>query len=177
MESSGTQRQVNADFFTASYRVVGKVMIPSSGLIGLLNDTLSASVDIVDAHLARAHMPTKLVGSYEITRLVKHQIVAVCLARREDMGPAAVVRGGFTNLQQYPCLLTTADYELTGTLEMPGRFDFSAMVVEGARDFSPAYDVTLTGILVPSLKVESPAVLFNKRHIHMAALQGQKRES
>ncbi len=177
MEPSGTQRQVNADFFTSSYRVVGKVMIPNSGLIGLLNDTLSASIDIVDAHLARSHMPTKLVGSYEIVRLVKHQIIAVCLARREDMGPAAVVRGGFTNMQQYPTLLTTADYEISGALEMPGRFDFSSLVVEGARDFSPAYDVTLTGILIPALKVESPAMLFNKRHVHMAALQNQKRES
>ncbi len=177
MEPSGTQRLVNADFFTSSYRVVGKVMVPNSGLVGLLNDAMSSTIEVLDAHLAHSHMPTKLVDNYELVRLVKIQIVAVCLARREDLGPLAVVRGGFTNVQQYPCRLTTHVYELDGTLEMPGRFDFSSMVVEGARDFSAAYDVTLTGILTPALKVQSPAVLFNRRHIDMAALKSHSKGS
>ena len=87
MEPSGTQRLVNADFFTSSYRVVGKVMIPSSGLYALLNDAMSSAIEVLDVHLAHAHMPTKLVDNYEMVRLVKNQIVVVCVARREDLGP------------------------------------------------------------------------------------------
>ncbi len=57
-------------------------------------------MEVVDAKLAPIHMPTKLVGEYEIIDVVKTNLFAVCLTRREDVGPQALARGGYQNLGQ-----------------------------------------------------------------------------
>jgi hypothetical protein len=125
-------------------------------------------MEVLDAKLARVHMPTKLVGEeYQMVDLVKSNVFAICLARREDTGPQALARGGYQNLIKYHLRLTTQVYELEGTLEWAGRFDFATVMVEGVRDFVPLYDATLTAILIPQLRIESPALLFNRRQVDL----------
>jgi hypothetical protein len=173
---SVTHRVVSADFFTPSYRIVGKVMVPNTGLMGLINDTTNSFMEILDARLARAHMPSKLVDHYEVVRVVKSQIFAVALTRREDLGPQALARGGYVRLNEYPVRITTPVYELMGNLEWAGRFEFSTIMIEGSREFVPIYSAMITAILIPSLKVESQAVLFNRRQVDLLALNSQRIE-
>lgn len=173
-EPTTTHRLISVDFLTPSYRVVGKVMTPHTGVIGLLNDTTTSFMEVLDAKLARLHMPTKLVGEYKVIDLVKTNVFAVCLTRREDIGPQALARGGYQNLAKYPLRVTTQVYELEGTLEWAGRFDFATVMVEGIRDFVPLYDTTLTAILIPALRIESPAALFNRRMVDLLALISDK---
>lgn len=169
-EGISTYRNIAADFLTPSYRLVGQMMVPTSGLIGTLNDTNTSFMEVLEAKLARVHMATKLVGEYKVVDLVKRNVFAVCLTRREDVGPQALARGGYQNLLKYEIRVTTPVYELTGTLEWAGRFDFASVMVEGTREFIPLYDATLTAILIPQLKIESPAVLFNRTHVDLLAL-------
>jgi hypothetical protein len=173
---SATHRVISADFFTQSYRIVGKTMVPNTGILGLVNDPTTAFMEILDARLARAHMPSKLVDHYEIVRIVKSQIFAIAMARREDLGPQALARGGYVRLTEYPMRINTPVYELDGVLEWAGRFDFSTIMVEGTRDFVPIYDATLTAILIPALKVDSPAILFNRTKVDLLALKNQRLE-
>jgi hypothetical protein len=37
-------------------------MVPRTGLMGLMNDVTTHFMEVLDAKLARLHMPTKLVG-------------------------------------------------------------------------------------------------------------------
>jgi hypothetical protein len=173
---SVTHRVVSADFFTPSYRIVGKVMVPNTGLMGLINDSTNSFMEILDARLARAHMPSKLVDHYEVVRVVKSQIFAIALTRREDLGPQALARGGYVRLTEYPVRITTPVYELMGSLEWAGRFEFSTIMIEGSREFVPIYNAMITAILIPSLKVESQAVLFNRRQVDLLALNSQRIE-
>lgn len=175
-EASTSQRAIPADFYTPSYRIVGKVLVPNTGLMGLVNDQLTSFMEIVDARLARVHMPSKLVDHYEVVRIVKSQIFAIALTRREDIGPQALARGGYVRLNQYPVRIATPVYELRGTLEWAGRFDFSTIMIEGTRDFVPIYNSALTAVLIPALKVESPALLFNRRQVDLLALDSQRIE-
>jgi hypothetical protein len=174
--TSSTQRQIAADFLTPGYRIVGHIMVPRTGLMGLMNDLTTNFMEVLDAKLARLHMPTKLVGEYELIDLVKPNIFAVCLPRREDMGPQALARGGYQNLVKYPIRVITQVYELEGTLEWAGRFDFSTVMVQGTRDFVPLFDTTLTAILIPSLRIESPVVLFNRKQVDILALLSDRKE-
>jgi hypothetical protein len=169
-----TQRAIPADFYTPSYRIVGKVLVPNTGLMGLVNDQMTSFMEIVDARLARVHMPSKLVDHYEVVRIVKAQIFAIALTRREDIGPQALARGGYVRLSEYPVRIATPVYELQGTLEWAGRFDFSSIMVEGSREFVPLYESALTAVLITALKVESPAVLFNRRQVDLLALNNQR---
>jgi hypothetical protein len=173
---SGTQRLINADFLTSSYRVVGKIMVPNTGLMGLMNDGTNSFMEVLDARLARLHMPTKLVDHFEVIRLVKSQVIAVCVSRREDIGPQALARGGYVRLAEYPIRVVTQVYELNGILEWAGRFDFSTVMLEGTREFVPLYSTLTTAILIPAFKIESEAMLFNRSQVDLLALKTQKIE-
>jgi hypothetical protein len=175
-ESSVTQRLIGADFLTQSYRLVGKVQVTNTGLMGMLNDPNTSFMEVLDVKLARLHMPTKLVEHYDVIRLVKASVFAMCVTRREDLGPQALTRGGYERTAEYPVRVTTPVYELDGTLEWAGRFDFSAIMVEGSRDFVPLYNAALTAILMPALKIESPALLFNRRHVDLLGLKTHRKQ-
>jgi hypothetical protein len=176
IEPNTTHRLIAGDFLTPGYRVVGRIMVPNSGVTGLMNDSTNSFMEVLEAKLARLHMPTKLVGEYNMLDLVKPNIFAVCLTRREDVGPQGLARGGYKKLTSYSVRVTTPVYELDGTLEWAGRFDFATIMVEGIRDFVPLYDARLTAILIPQLRIESPAILFNRRHVDLLALASEKKE-
>ena len=174
-DSSGTHRSLSADFLTLSYRVVGKILTPSAGIIGMMNDSTTSYMEVLDAKLARIHMPTKLIGEYDMIDIVKTNLFAVVLNRREDVGPQAVVRGGYQNMIKYTIRVTTQVYEVEGTLEWSGRFNFATAMIEGIRDFVPLYNATITAILIPQLRIESPAILFNRRQVDLLALISEKK--
>src|SRR5215207_10082548 len=172
--SPRTYRFLPADVYTSGYRVVGNVMVSTNGIMGIMNDINKSHLEIHDARLARIHMPTKLVDHFEIVRLIKSQVFAVCVARREDLGPTGIQRGGYSNLVDLPVRLATQVYELEGKLQVSGRFDFAVMIADKTRSFIAIYDAVLTAILLPNLKVESPAILFNREKVDLLALLGQR---
>jgi hypothetical protein len=167
--TSRTNRFLPADILTAGYRVVGKISVTNHGAMSMLNDHTRSSVEVSDAHMARLYMPTKLVDHFDLVRMMKQQIHTVCLARREDLGPQAIVRGGFTNLVEYGVRVTTPMFEVEGIMELPGRFDFTSLMTDGTRDFLPMYKATLTGILIPNLRVESAGILVNRKVVDIVA--------
>ncbi|HUI88350.1 MAG TPA: hypothetical protein VLX61_06450 [Anaerolineales bacterium] len=172
--SPRTYRFLPADILTSGYRVVGKIMVTNTGTMGMVNDSTRSAMEIHDARLARLHMPTKLVDHFELVRMMKAQVYAICMARREDLGPQALVRGGYASIVEYPARITTQMFEIEGTLELPGRFDFTTLMSEGTRDFIPIFNATLTAILLPNLRVESAGVLINRRQIDLIALLNQR---
>ena len=175
--SPRTYRFLPADILTSGYRLVGKVMAGTTGVLGMLNDSTHSTLEVHDARMARLHMPTKLVDHFEVVRMNKSRVHALCMARREDLGPQALVRGGYTNITDYPARITTQVFEIEGVLEISGRFDFTALMAEGSREFIPIFNATLTAILLPTLRVETPAMLINRRQVDMIALLGQRAKS
>jgi hypothetical protein len=174
--SNVTHRMLDANFFTLSYRIMGKILVPNTGVVGMMNDPTTSFMEVLDAKLARINLPAKPVSEYVMVDVVKTNVFAVCLSRREDLGPAGLARGGFQKNIEYSIRITNQVYELEGMLEWAGRFDFATIMVEGVRDFVPLYDATLTGILVPQLRVHSQAMLFNRRHVDLLGLVSEKKE-
>lgn len=172
--SPRTHRFVPVDIFTSGYRVVGKITVMTHGAMGIMNDPTHSSLEIHDARMARLHMPTKLVDHFDMVRMMKRQLHAVCMQRREDLGPLAIVRGGYTSVTEYAVRLTTSMFEVEGIMELPGRFDFTALITEGSREFLPIFNATLTAILIPNLRVESAGMLVNRRMVDIMALLSQR---
>ncbi|MGB8983853.1 MAG: hypothetical protein WCC12_18430 [Anaerolineales bacterium] len=172
--SPRTYRFLPADVYTSSYRVVGKVMVSTNGIMGALNDITKTHLEIHDARMARIHMPTKLVDHFEVVRLVKTGVFAICAARREDLGPTGTQRGGYTNITAMPVRLTTQVYEVEGKIEVAGRFDFAVMITDKTRNFIPVYEATLAAILISNLKAESPGILLNREKVDILALLNQR---
>lgn len=172
--SPRTYRFLPADVYTSGYRVVGKVMVSTNGIMGVLNDINKSHLELHDARMARIHMPTKLVDHFEVVRLVKTQVFVICAARREDLGPSGIQRGGYSNISAIPARFTTQVYEIEGKIEVAGRFDFASLIADKTRNFIPMYEATLTAILIPNIKAESPGVLINREKVDILALLNQR---
>lgn len=168
--SPRTNRFINSDIFTSGYRVVGKIAVTSHGAMGMMNDPTHSALDVNDARMARLLMPTKLVDHFEVVRMMKKQIHVMSLSRREDLGPQAIVRSGYMNVVEYNIRVTTQMFEIEGVMELPGRFDFAALVNDGSREFIPVFKATLTGILIPNLRIEGAGMLVNRRMVDIMAL-------
>ncbi len=169
MARANTQRFVSGDIYTRSYRIVGQILVGGMGLIGLLNDPVTSFMELHDVSLAHMHMPKKLVDEFDLLRVTKDQVVAICLKRPEDIGPKALVRGGFERITEFPIQVVTQVYEIEGTMEWSGRFDFSVIMVEGTREFIPLYNAHLKAVLIPKMRIETDAMLFNRRHVDALA--------
>lgn len=172
--SPRTYRFMPADVYTSGYRVVGKVMVSTNGIMGVLNDITKSHIELHDARMARIHMPTKLVDHFEVIRLVKSQIFILCAARREDLGPSQMQRGGYSSVSAMPVRLTTQAYEVEGKIEVAGRFDFAVMIADKARNFIPVYEAVMSAILIPNLRAESPGILVNREKVDILALLNQR---
>ena len=164
---------VSVDILTASYRICGAIEVTSTGLTGVLNDTTSGFMELREVTMARIHMPDKLVREIPSLLLVKDQIHMACLERRQDIGPQALARGGFAHIQNYQVEITNPVYEYQGVLEWAGRFDFSAVMAEGTRDFVPLYDARVRAVMLPNVKIKSPGLLFNRKQVDTLSISIQ----
>lgn len=161
---SSTTRFILANFFTPSYRILGRVEVGSSGLIGLLNDPNSSSIEVSQVNLARLAEPRTITDKPPMIRLVKKGILLVGVSRESDAGPGMVARAGYGRVDRHPVRAISGTFELRGKVEWSGRFDLSMMLVEGG-DFVTMYDAVLRAIEYPDLNMKSPAVLVNRRKL------------
>ena len=165
LNRSQTVRLVQVDILLPAYRVVGQVKVTGTGLVGLLNDPTTSFLEVLNATTARIHMPSKAAGTHKLIRLVRDQVFVVGVPKRNLLGPLSLQRGGYTQIVPYPVFLTTPVYEVRGTLEWAGRFDFAAVMVEGSRDFVPLLDATVHAIVLPNFQMNAAALLFNRRQV------------
>lgn len=161
---SSTTRFILANFFTPSYRILGRVEIGSAGLIGLLNDPNSSSIEVTQASLARLRDPRAIVDKPSLVRLVKKGILVVGVSRETEVGPSMMARAGYGRVDRHPIRAVSSKFELSGHVEWSGRFDLSTVILEGG-DFIAMYDVVLRAIDYQDLNLKSPAVVVNRRKL------------
>jgi hypothetical protein len=165
MVQGATTRFIPADFLTSSHYVFGQVKATNRGLYSILGDTNTSFMEVYDASLARVQTTDSIINYTPMMWVVKNQIVAVCLNKREYIGPITLARGGYTQIYEYPIQITTTVYELHGIVEWPGRFEFSALMAEGTNTFIVMRNAILVSTLFPKLRIERPAMLFNRRYL------------
>jgi hypothetical protein len=160
-----TKRIIPVHILTASYRIAGTAKVSNSGLNGLLTDTTSEFMTIMDASLARIRDPDFLVHKLTEIRLVKAQIHSASVKRRQDIGPKGITRPGYEHVNVFDIAITDAIYEYEGILEWPGRFDFTALMSGGTWEYLPIFEGTVRSIVYPELLIRSDAMLVNRKHI------------
>lgn len=164
-------RQIIVDVLTQSYRIVGKLLVSHTGVIGVLNDDTKSVVEVHEASLARLNSPKKLAERFKVIRVIKRRIFAVSLSRRDDVGSVAWTRGGYGTQRSYPLNLISPVFEMDGVFEWSERFDLHAVMVEGTRNFMPLYDVNVRTVLFEQFRMETPALLFNRTLVDALALR------
>jgi hypothetical protein len=159
---AATTRFIPADFLTSSHYVFGQVKATSRGMYNTLGDPTTDVLEVFDASLARVQAPNSVINYSPMMWVIKKQVVAVCLNKREYMGPISIARGGYTRVYEYPVQITTTVYELSGVVEWPGRFEFKALMSDSGNPFIILYNSLLISTLYPDLRIERPAMLFNR---------------
>jgi hypothetical protein len=170
MVSPITNRLVPAEILTSSHYIFGQIRVIQSGLLGMLTDTTNSHLEINDASIAPIHKPSSVMNYTPQLYLVRSEVVAVCLSKREYMGLQGVMKGGFQRLFPYAVQISTRTYDITGTIEVSGRFEFSALLTEGTSNFFIVYDATLIAPLYPELKIESPVSIVNRNFLESLIL-------
>jgi hypothetical protein len=165
MVSPITNRLIPAEILTSSHYIFGQIKVIQSGLVGMLTDTTNSFLEVNEASIAPIFKPSSVMNYATQLYMVRSEIAAVSLRKREYMGMQGVMKSGYQRLIPYPVQISTRTYDLTGTLEWSGRFEFSALISEGTSNFIMIYDAVLTAPLYPELKIESPVILLNRSYL------------
>lgn len=158
-------RNIPVEFLTVNHYIFGQSLVSNTGMLGVLVDSTTAFVELNDASQARIVKPDKIINYAATMWLVKEHAVCVCLNKPDYIGSTSLARSGYTKVYQYPVQITTPVYEIQGTLEWAGRFDFSIVMAESSNPFLTLYDVKIGASLFPAFNMESPVVLFNRRFL------------
>jgi len=162
MVSPIPNRLIPAEILTSSHYIFGQIKVIQSGLVGMLTDTTTSYIEVNEASIAPVHKPASVVNYTTQLYLVRSEIAAVSLRKRDYMGLQGVLKSGYQRQIPYQVQISTRNYDLTATLEWSGRFEFSALITEGTSHFIILYDVSLTAPLYPDLKIEAPVMLLNR---------------
>ena len=162
MVSPIPNRLIPAEILTSSHYIFGQIKVIQSGLVGMLTDTTTSFIEIDEASIAPIHKPSSVVNYATQLYMVRSEIAAVCLRKRDYMGLQGIMKSGYQRLIPYPVQISTRTYDITATLEWSGRFEFSALITEGTSYFIIVYDATLTAPRYPEIKIESPVMLINR---------------
>jgi hypothetical protein len=158
-------RSIPVEFLTVNHYILGQVTVSNTGLMGIFADIHTSHIEVHDASLARLVKPDKVINYSSYLWLVKKQILAISVAKRDYVGSTSLIRGGYTRIVPYLVQLTSPVYEVTGTLEWAGRFEFSAIMTDGPHPFLALFDATLNATLFPAINIQSPAIIFNRAYV------------
>jgi len=165
MVSPIPNRLIPAEILTSSHYIFGQIKVIQSGLVGMLTDTTNSFLEVDEASIAPIYKPSNVMNYATQLYMVRSEIAAVCLSKRDYMGLQGVMKSGDQRLLPYPVQISTRTYDLTGTIEWSGRFEFSALISEGTSNFFMVYDGIITAPLYPELKIEAPVILLNRNYL------------
>lgn len=162
MVSPIANRLIPAEILTSNQYIFGQIKVIQSGLVGMLTDMTTSFIEVNDASIAPIHRPSSVMNYASQLYIVRSEIAAVALRKREYMGLQGIMKSGYQRLIPYPVQISTRTYEITGTLEWSGRFEFSALITEGTSYFIIIYDAVVSAPLFPDIKLEAPVMLINR---------------
>jgi hypothetical protein len=164
-----SRNSVNADLLTPGFRVSCKVNVGPSGLIGLLNDVNTSLIDLEDAYYSRLTQPAKIVSHLDTAHLAKNNLTLVVLSRREDLGPQGLARGGYSRLLPVPVLITTATFEIQGSIDVVTKFDPAQLLMGGTGRFLNVYNASALMAASPETVFSGAVILVSRTAVEMVA--------
>jgi len=166
MSSSLANNLTQAEFFTATHRVTGRVQTGSKPLNDLLNDPSQSYLLLYSVYISRLNDPGTISSHSPLAYLSKENLSFVLVAAREIRAPD---RGRFA-VVEYEALVAVPGFELKGKFLGPQRID--------VRSFSPATldhyvaltDVSAQIITLPQVTFTGEAGLVNRARLETLCL-------
>lgn len=170
-------KPIAAEIYTSSHRILGRLTPTGTGLYSFLNIVTTSYIEVEGALLSRLHQPNRMIGRYPLLSLVKHEIAAILLSNRKEIGSTGFSRGGYSRLASHQVQVVLGGYELRGIIEASGAFNFASIMFEGDFTFMPLYDASLSAILFPKIEAKSSALLFNRKKVEGIGLLPRREQN
>lgn len=167
-------KPIAAEIYTTSHRILGRIHPMGHGLYSFLNMPTTSYIELEGAKLSRLHQPARLVARYQALWLVKHEIVAILVSSKAEIGPTGVMGSTYRGREPHWVHVVLGGYELRGSIETSGKFNFGTVMFEGESIFLPLYSAELTAILFPKIEADAPAMLFNKKMVDAMGLMPRR---
>lgn len=154
--------RITTDLFTDTYRISCRIDAGNMGIVGILNDVGTSVFQVEDAYISRLAEPAKIIEHRPVAFIAKAILALTLIARREELGPVGVARGGYTRLIPFPVLITTSAFEIHGLLELPGKLDVGALLGTGTGRYITAYKVNVVATAHPEIPYTSEVLVINR---------------
>jgi hypothetical protein len=168
-----TRGSVHVDLLTPGFRISCRINTGPTGLIGLLNDSNTSLLDLEDVYYSRLTQPAKITSHLETAHLAKDNLTLVVLSRREDLGPQGLARGGYSRLIPVPVLVTTATFEIQGSIDVVNKFDPSELLMGGTGRFINVYSASALMVASPDTVFSGAVILVSRSAVEMLAHQAK----
>jgi hypothetical protein len=161
--------RINVDVLTDTHRISCRLEAGNLGIIGVLNDSTSSVFQVEDAYISRLQQPAKIIEHRTTVYIAKATLSLALIGRREEIGPQALARGGYTQMVPLPVLITTTAFEIRGNLELPGKLDAGALLAGGTGKYVLAYKVTIIATAKSDIPYTSEVLIINRNLVQVIA--------
>ncbi|MFZ5916218.1 MAG: hypothetical protein ACOYZ7_04740 [Chloroflexota bacterium] len=149
------------DLFIHNYRVSAQIDTRHRTMNDLLNDRLTAYLELFDSYVSRVDQPGHIVAHYPQAMLRKDGLSLVIVP--EDQGRPSGQRGySYLGRTRYQAFLALPFLEVTGEMFFRGKLDLHHFLVKEMDQFFPVGEGIVRLALAPDITFDGEAFLVNK---------------
>lgn len=149
------------DLFVHNYRVSAQVDTRHRTMNDLLNDRLTAYLELFDSYVSRVDQPGRIVAHYPQAMLRKGGVSFV-IVPEDQSRPSGQRAYSYIGRSRYEAFLALPFFEVKGEMFFHGKLDLHHFLVKELEQFFPIGVGTARLALSPDITFEGKAFLVNK---------------
>jgi len=155
---------ITADIFTGSHRFSAQIALGHRRLADILNDRMTDFLTVENVYVSRINEPGNIIGTLPNASLLKSQITFIVVPTEEDGLSKEHKYNAFSKSIE-SVFITLPSFEITGKLEIIGKFDLKAILAIGTTKFMPVFNGTAKNSFYPDVQFTAPVVIVNKTSV------------
>lgn len=165
MEEVRDRGFLNADFFTYSYRISGRLDTRRQSLYDILNDQTTSFISLEDAYFSSIDHPGDIVANHPASFLAKRNLTLIVVPHRDDALSKKHTYGSYFGTALSKIFLVTPGFEVQGYLRMSTKMDMRRILSSGTDDFLAVLDGRVRASIRSDVTFTGGGILVNKQHI------------
>lgn len=155
---------MTADIFTSSHRFSAQISLGHRRLADVLNDRMTDFLTVENVYVSRINEPGNIIGTLNNASLLKSQITFIVVPTEEDGLSKEHKYNAFSKSVEN-VFVTLPSFEITGKLEIIGKFDLKAILAIGTTKFMPIFNGNAKNTFYPDVQFTAPVIIVNKTSV------------
>jgi len=160
---------MTADIFTGSHRFSAQIPVGHRRLADILNDRMTDFLTVENIYVSRINEPGNIIGTLKSASLLKSQITFIVVPTEEDGLSKEHKYNAFSKSVEN-IFITLPSFEITGKLEIIGKFDLKAILAIGTTKFMPVFNGDAKNSFYPDVQFSAPVLIVNKASVALFSI-------